>query len=54
MKLAHIIATRNSPVPEIVEVFCPADECGARVLRLRWSWDTVFIYRLFHATERVS
>ncbi len=52
IKLGHIIAVRNFPTAEIRETACPVGEMTARVAQLQKSWDTVFVSRIFNATER--
>ncbi len=52
MKLAHIIAVRSLPIQEVRETMCPVADVAARVASLQRSWETVFVYRVFHATDR--
>ncbi len=52
-RLAHIIAVRNSPMPEIYEKAVPVGEMVARVTQLQKSWETVFVSRVFTASDRI-
>ncbi len=51
-RLAHIVAVRNSPTPEIYEKAVPVGEMVSRVAQLQRSWETVFVSRVFTAADR--
>ncbi len=51
MLYAHIIAIRRLPELEIKEIHVPQEQAGTKVLSLRKTFDSVFVYR-YHEAER--